>query len=243
MNAARLPTLLLSTAARRTPALAAPARLPRCPTCSSSSAPRPSLVRLLNTAAPTRAPKRQASKGVLRDEDIPHRTVILVDPTTKALLPPSTVSSLLASLDRTRFSIQLADASADPPICRLVDKKAEYDKAREKKDKDKERAKQPNSVANQPPREVHFTWGVSAHDLEHKLKKGREFLEKGGRVQVHLADKKGTTVRPNQEVKQQVIRQVEQALEGIGALQGKPSVKHGQTILEFKPVGGAAKSG
>ncbi|GAA5901616.1 hypothetical protein JCM6882_006024 [Rhodosporidiobolus microsporus] len=231
---------LLHTAlqARPTPVVrAAPFR--GCPTCSSFPSARPAPLRLFSTSrAAWLPPKRQATKEVLRDEDIPHKTVVLVDPTTKALLPPSTVSSLLASLDRTRYVIQLADASHDPPICRLVDKKEQYTKAREKKAKDAERAKTPASAASGPPKEVHFTWGVSAHDLGHKLKKGKEFLEKGGRVLVCLADKSGS-VKASGEVKGQVIREVENALEGYGTLQGRPTIKHGATILEFKP--GAAK--
>ncbi|GAA5877932.1 hypothetical protein JCM8547_007084 [Rhodosporidiobolus lusitaniae] len=185
-------------------------------------------------------PPKRAAKGVIRDEDIPHRTVVLVDPTSGGLLPPSTIPSLLASLDRTRFCIQLADPSHDPPICRLVDKKQEYDKAREKKTKEAEKAKQPVNAASSPPREVHFTWGVSAHDLDHKLKKGKEFLEKGGRLLVYLTDKSGTKIRASGEVRGKVIRDVQNALEGYGSLSGRPANKQGATVLEFRPGAPAA---
>lgn len=179
-------------------------------------------------------------KGVFRDEDIPHTTVVLVDPTSKGLLPPSTVRSLLASLDRTRYCIQLADASHDPPICRLIDKKELYDKAREKKSTAQEKAKTPASAASSPPREVHFTWGVSAHDLEHKLKKGKEFLEKGGRILVCLADKPGTKVKVNNEVRGKVINEVQSALEGFGVMSDRPKNRQGATVLEFRPETTAA---
>ncbi|GAA5968908.1 hypothetical protein JCM11641_000775 [Rhodosporidiobolus odoratus] len=207
-----------------------------CPSASSSIRPPQ---RLFTTSRTALLPPKKAAKTVLRDEDIPHQLVVLVDPSTKSLLPPSTVRSLLASLDRSRYHIQLVDASHDPAICRIIDKKGEYDKAREKKAKDAERAKSPASAANQAPREVHFTWGVSTHDLEHKLKKGKEFLSKGGRILVCLADKGGSAVKASGEVKKKVIQQVEKALEGHGVLQGQPTFKHGATLLEFKP--GAAK--
>jgi translation initiation factor IF-3 len=210
------------------------------PRCS----PSPSSLRPFSTSLPTRLPPRKAVKdGTLRDEDIPHSTVVLVDPSTGTLLPPSTVRSLLASLDRTRYAIQLANPSHDPPICRLVDKKALYDKARDKKAKDQEKAKAPTSAASQPPREVHFTWGVSAHDLEHKLKKGKEFLEKGGRILVCLADKPGTKVKVNNEVRGKVINEVQAALEGFGTLSERPKNRQGATVLEFKPDAAAAVEG
>ncbi|BGP15714.1 hypothetical protein JCM10213_006115 [Rhodosporidiobolus nylandii] len=233
--------LLQTTLAPRAIPLARPPSARACPTCASLvPSSRPARRPFSTSRRALLPPKKQAAKGVIRDEDIPHETVVVVDPTSKGLLPPSTVSSLLASLDRTRYAIQLADASHDPPICRIIDKKGEYDKAREKKVKEQERAKTPQSAANQPPREVHFTWGVSAHDLDHKLKKGKEFLEKGGRILVCLADKSGSKVKASGEVKGKVIRDVQNALEGFGTLQGRPTNKHGTTVLEFRP--GAAKA-
>ncbi|GAA5830887.1 hypothetical protein JCM11251_001111 [Rhodosporidiobolus azoricus] len=227
---------LLSTSSRLRPTHVVGATFSAgCPACSSLLTTQPAPVRPFSTSrAVLLPPKKQVSKGVLRDEDIPYQKVVIVDPATKSLLPPSTISSLLASLDRSRYLIQLVDPSHDPPICRLVDKKEQYTKAREKKAKEVERSKAPSSAASGPPREVHFTWGVSAHDLGHKLKKGKEFLAKGGRVLVCLTDKSGS-VKASNELKGQVIREVQKALEGSGMLQGRPSFKNGATILEFKP--------
>jgi len=104
------------------------------------------------------SPPQKGSK-ILRDEDIPHKLVVLVDPTTKSLLPPSTLSSLLSALDRTRYSIQLVDPSNDPPICRILDKKEAYQKAKDKKVKDAERAATQVANAGGEVKEVHLTWG------------------------------------------------------------------------------------
>ncbi|GAA5912850.1 uncharacterized protein JCM6883_004853 [Sporobolomyces salmoneus] len=180
---------------------------------------------------PSKGPPQKGSK-VARDEDIPYRTVVLVDPTTKSLLPPSTLSSLLAALDRERYAIQLVDPSNDPPICRILDKKEAYQKAKEKKLKDAERAATQIANAGGEIKEVHLTWGVSEHDLEHKLKKGRELLAKGNRLLVGLSDKK-RAVKVSHDVRNQVIKQVEQSLEGHGVLKGRPTNRDGAVWLEF----------
>jgi len=179
-------------------------------------------------------PPQKGSK-ILRDEDIPHKTIVLVDPETKSLLPPSTLSSLLSALDRTRFSIQLVDPSNDPPICRILDKKEQYQKAKDKKVKDAERAANQVANAGGEVKEVHLTWGVSEHDLEHKLKKGKELLGKGYRLLVGLSDKK-RAVKVSQDVRNQVIKQVEDALEGHGTLKGRPTNRDGACWLEFTRV-------
>ncbi|GAA5916294.1 hypothetical protein JCM5296_006821, partial [Sporobolomyces johnsonii] len=186
--------------------------------------------------APAASSPRSVSK-ILKDEDIPHRTIVLVDPTTKALLPPSTLSSLLAALDRTRYAIQLVDPAHDPPICRILDKKELYQKAKDKKAKDAERAASTAAKSGGETKEVHLTWGVSAHDLDHKLKKGKELLAKGHRLLVGLADKK-RTAKVSPEVRDQLMKQVEQALEGHGTLKGRPTTRDGTVWLEFNGVAG-----
>ncbi|GJN88992.1 hypothetical protein Rhopal_001963-T1 [Rhodotorula paludigena] len=236
----------IATTARAVATLAAaPRALPRlCPACSSpllAPASRQPLRRAFAASAVSWLPPRPATaaaKGsrVVKDEDIPHEVVVLVDPASKSLLPPSTLSSLLASLDRTRFAIQLVDAAHDPPICRILDKKEQYERERERKVRAQERAKEGTGAVPTagPPKEVHLTWGVSAHDLEHKLKKGREILTKGGRVLVCLADKKRATVKVSHEVRQSVIRQVDTALQDVGELKGRPANRDGMVVLEFK---------
>ncbi|BGP39644.1 hypothetical protein JCM10449v2_003595 [Rhodotorula kratochvilovae] len=190
---------------------------------------------------PPLKPATASAKGsrVVKDEDIPHEVVVLVDPATKGLLPPSRLAELLASLDRTRYAIQLVDPAHEPPICRILDKKEQYQRERDRKAKEQERAKDPAAAPGAgggAPKEVHLTWGVSAHDLEHKLKKGKEMLARGNRVLVCLADKKRVPVKVGQEIRQQVIHQIEHELKGAGELRGRPANRDGMVVLEFKPV-------
>ncbi|GAA6055074.1 hypothetical protein JCM3770_001783 [Rhodotorula araucariae] len=239
MLATRVVPLLRAAAPRVT-------RLPRlCPSCATRPTPPPQH-RLFSACTRWSAPPKPATasaKGsrIVKDEDIPHEVVVLVDPASKGLLPPSRLAELLASLDRTRYAIQLVDPAHNPPICRILDKKEQYQRERDKKAKDQERAKDPATAVGAgggAPKEVHVTWGVSAHDLEHKLKKGKEMLAHGKRVLVCLADKK-RAVKVSPEVRQQVIRQVEHELQGAGTLQDRPANRDGVVVLEFKPTAGA----
>lgn len=116
-----------------------------------------------------------------------------------------------------------------------MDKKEAYQKAKDKKVKDAERAATQVANAGGEVKEVHLTWGVSEHDLEHKLKKGKELLGKGYRLLVGLSDKK-RTVKVSQDVRSQVMKQVEDALEGHGTLKGRPTNRDGASWLEFTRV-------
>lgn len=151
--------------------------------------PSPSLTSLLVRHASANASK----KGPITDERILHPTITLVDPASKNLLPPSSLSSILATLDRTRFEILLVDPAHDPPICRILDKKAEWAKAHTKK------APAPTTAAagtplknlSGPPKELQVSYHVTPHDLSHKLLKGAQLLAKGNRLSIILNIKKG----------------------------------------------------
>jgi translation initiation factor IF-3 len=202
----------------------------------------PSLLNLSRRAS-TAPPKKALNKSTqLKDEDIPHRIITLVDPASSSLLPPAALTDILLSLDRTRFSILLVDPAHDPPICKILDKKALYTAAKNKAVAKKLAASTAPSPSSPtaappkapagPPKEVHLTWGVTAHDLGHKLAKAKEFLAKGARVTVVLKDKKGAEAVGQQERKE-VLEGVERALEGIGKLKKKPENKGGMVMMEF----------
>ena len=209
----------------------------------------PATLRLVLTPSPrlvryaSAIPKRLAPtpSTQLKDEFIPFKLLQLVDPVTNVLRAPASLSSILASLDRSQFSLLLVDPAHDPPIVKIIDKKAEYTKIQQKKQATKAAAV---AVANGtstaklkapsgPPREVQLTWGVSAHDLGHKLGKAKELLDKGNRVSVIISNKKGAEVLGAQ-ARAGVIDNVKKAMEGHGLLIKSPENKGAQVILEFK---------
>lgn len=207
--------------------------------------PTPSCSRLASSSAPQ---KRVSRSAQLKDEDIPHRLITLVDPESSSLLAPASLSDILIALDRTRFSILLVDPSHDPPICRILDKKAAYTKAQEKKEKDRVAAvtaaasPTPTLVglnAGGPPKEVHLTWGVTAHDLSHKLAKAKELLGKGHRVTVIVNNKKDASPIAAR-AKAEVVKGVQDALAGVAKLRKPPGNKGEQVMMEFHPGVAAA---
>ncbi|KAL8680383.1 MAG: hypothetical protein Q9186_003412 [Xanthomendoza sp. 1 TL-2023] len=148
----------------------------------------------------------ESNDGRTRDEGIRAREIQVVA-SDNTLQPPTTLKYSLASIDRqTQLLVQVGekihprfdDAPApeegqrDPrpkiPVCKVVDKKshrqAEVQKAKAKKS--------PSALA----KEVECNWNIGPHDLDHRLKRMRDFLSEGKRVEVVFGKKrKGWTHR------------------------------------------------
>ncbi|KAN0061410.1 hypothetical protein ACQY0O_006257 [Thecaphora frezii] len=169
------------------------------PSSSSSSFPNPS-----------DASSKPVRKGPLRDEEIAQTTtqIRLVDPKSGSLAGPFNVNEILARVDRTRFRLeQVVPASDRPPrpsdpanpltvaemlqypICKLIDKKEDFDRQRALKRKAKANEASSSSAASQ--KEVQLTWSVSGNDLSHKLSKAKKELIKGARINAVITTKSG----------------------------------------------------
>ncbi|KAL8742482.1 MAG: hypothetical protein Q9190_005044, partial [Brigantiaea leucoxantha] len=141
--------------------------------------------------------------GPPRDEAIRAPEIHIVSPTTGSLLPPTTLRSVLHELDRSKnFVIQVGDtvhpsaanipppepgASIDTrpriPVCKIVDK-VEYRQA------EKERQKSKKDAGTARTKQVEVNWGIDGHDLEIRLRRMEEFLNKGKRVEVVFGKKR-----------------------------------------------------
>lgn len=207
-------------------------------------------------AAPSPSKPVTKSSAPPRDEEIPHRLISLVDPISKALLPPALLRDLLNSLDRKRYFIIMVDPTKTPPVCKIMDKKEEFAKKRTPRavpttpitasgennsttTSSSSSTPTPTPAApiikaqSGPPKEVHLTWGVTAHDLGHKLAKAKEMLGKGHRLIVVMNNKKGAEVL-DARGRAAVIENVAAVLEGHGKL-AKPALNKGpQVMMEFK---------
>ena len=73
-------------------------------------------------------------------------------------------------------------------VCKIISKKEAFEKARHKQNMQKERKK--TNVVDE--KEIQLTWGVSANDLSHKLKKARQIVEKGDRLTLGIVTPKKT---------------------------------------------------
>lgn len=169
---------------------------------------------------PTGAGGAPPPKGPIRDEAILEKSsfVRLVDPKSGALAGPFNTKQILSKLDRTKFWIQQVvppqpdratieyDPSAPPakvdpaalvqfPICKLIDKKEEFDKQRALKRKSSpsptESSASGAGSAAGTSKEVQLTWSVTSNDLAHKLSKAKREMIKGARINVVVTTKTG----------------------------------------------------
>ncbi|KAL8846128.1 MAG: hypothetical protein Q9221_008759 [Calogaya cf. arnoldii] len=142
----------------------------------------------------------QSNDGPIRDEGIRAPEIQIVGP-DNSLEPPRRLRDSLASIDRsTHFLMQVgekvhprfADAPGPEegerdirpkiPVCKIIDK-ASYRRAKIAKTK-------PKKTAPIVTKEVEVNWNIAVHDLEHRLKKMREFLNDGRRVEVVFGKKR-----------------------------------------------------
>jgi translation initiation factor IF-3 len=139
----------------------------------------------INIHSPTRSAHNSvASRQHPKDEKIKHNIVQLVDPETGRLTPPTTMEEILASIDRKRQFVELVSVDHGA-VVKIINKKEAFEKRKQQKVRAKENAKKNTQ------KEVQLTWGVAAGDLTHKLNKVRQALEKGSKVDLVFAPKKG----------------------------------------------------
>ncbi|KAF8485250.1 hypothetical protein DFH94DRAFT_624881 [Russula ochroleuca] len=135
------------------------------------------------------------------NNDIPYKYVRVVDPETRKPLPPKPLTEVIDNLATEvqpkqgggppkTFVTQFAQLVAPPSkatdgyaLVKLVDHKVAA--AREKTQRIKAQASRRASEE----KEIQFAWGIGAGDVQHKVRKARQELERGARVQLVFARK------------------------------------------------------
>ncbi|KAK6951815.1 hypothetical protein Daesc_006340 [Daldinia eschscholtzii] len=189
-------------------------------TNSLSPAPAPGHARTLSTTRPLR--RIDPLQKYPSNENIPYdyvRVVGQVIPEEEGgstLGPAQPIDSVLRTLDRkTHALIMVAPppAAADPDtldasaaICRIIDKAAAKAAAIEAEQRARRKAID--------TKELEFSWGISPHDLGHKLRRLRQFLDQGLSVEVILARKRGGKPVPV-ETAEEVLKAVRAALKDV----------------------------
>ena len=119
-----------------------------------------------------------------RDEEIKATYIKLADGTGK-LQEGLLLTSVLAGLDREKeWLVQVAESTDGNPeaICRIV-KKATL------REGERQRAKSARATARSN-KTLELNWAIDPHDLEHRLGRLQDFLEKGMRVEITVAPKR-----------------------------------------------------
>ncbi len=120
-------------------------------------------------------------------------------------------------------------ATADPPVCRIVDyQKFLYDK----KKKEKEIK---SKTVKQVVKEIRFGPNTDEHDFNFKLKHAIHFLEEGNKVKafVHF---KGRTIA-YKEKGEILLLKFAQALETHGKVEAMPKLEGNRMFLFLAPLG------
>lgn len=157
-----------------------------------------------------------------RDEEIVSRYITFVNAEgeVQRRVP---VKRVLDSIDRNQYFLIEVDPNANPPVCRLFDKKLMFAKQKQQK---KNKTAKPGGTE----KEIQFAWNVSDHDMQHKLGKARQLLEKGNKVKIEIVTKKGQ-IRPSQPDQQEVIQRVANHLDGFKAK--KPAFSGGMCAILY----------
>ncbi|RDB17020.1 hypothetical protein Hypma_002051 [Hypsizygus marmoreus] len=142
-------------------------------------------------------PAKGASKAYPRDEEIEHEVVQLVDSTTGRLTDPQPLRSILSSIDRKNFFVELVSVTPSP-LVKIISKYDTINKRRQ----DLVRAQ---AVARKNvTKEVQLTWGAAAADQTHKLERVRHELERGSRVDLIFSHKKKQVLPTPVEMRERV---------------------------------------
>ena len=150
-------------------------------------------------------PQKTPSGRSRRDEEISSRFITFVDEQGQ-VHNRCRLNDILGDFDRSRYFLVEVDPAAKPnPVCRLMDKKALFEREKQSK---KKKTVAPESIL----KEIVFGWNVSAHDMEHKLNKAVQFLDKGNKVKLDIVYKKGQK-RVDKETQKEVIATVSGLME------------------------------
>ncbi|KAI1080666.1 hypothetical protein F5B20DRAFT_90304 [Whalleya microplaca] len=153
----------------------------------------------------------------LADKEIPYRYVRIAAP-EGGLSDPQPTARVLAALDlRTHSLVMVAPpppsssddwGSVEAAICRIIDKAAAAEKEREMAMVARRRAVD--------FKELELNWAIAGHDLAHKLRRLRAFLDKGMKVEILLARKRGGREASAEEAQ----RTLEKIREAVAEVKG-----------------------
>ncbi len=154
------------------------------------------------------------------NRDIRAREVRLIaeDGTQLGIVP---VEEALAKAEEAELDLVEVAPEADPPVCKIFDhKKVLYEKKKKLKD-----SKKKASVIHL--KEIKLRVAIDQHDRAFKLKRAREFLEKGDKIKFTIIFRGREITRP--ELGHRLIRIIREEMADIGEIEQEPT-KMGRQI-------------
>ena len=142
------------------------------------------------------------------DEAIPRDVINYVD-VSGEFHPSTSLRQVLRSIDRHRYHVVCINPFVEegPLICKCTPKAelADLERKAARKEKEKRRERREKNP-ELTVKEVEFSWAISEHDLGHRMRRVREFMEKGFTVTVALGTKRGMKKMPREEMEGLVER-------------------------------------
>ena len=118
-------------------------------------------------------------------------------------------------------------ATANPPVCRIVDfGKFKYDLAKHDKDK--------KSNAASKLKEIKFRVNIDKHDYDTKMRHGEEFLDKGNKVRI-LLQFRGREMA-HKEIGMELMRRIRKDLELMGVPEAEPKLMGKNCFMTMVPL-------
>ncbi|KAI9229115.1 MAG: hypothetical protein DHS80DRAFT_22712 [Piptocephalis tieghemiana] len=141
---------------------------------------------------------RTSSDQPLQDEGITHPLIRLIgeDGQDQGICTPATA---LARLDKKTHKIILVNDKEDPPVARIYSKKALLEKKRAA-------SKAAKTSRRGQEKRMEFKPGVAQHDLDHKVRKIRQLLEKGYRLRISIQGRRGQSARDVRQGSQDILK-------------------------------------
>lgn len=123
-------------------------------------------------------------------------------------------------------------ATADPPVCRIVDfGKFKYELAKQDKDK--------KHNAASKMKEIKFRVNIDEHDYSTKLRHAEEFLEKNHRVRV-LLQFRGREMA-HQEIGMELMGRIKQDLIQMAQVEQEPKQQGRSVLMTLAPIPAAKR--
>lgn len=126
------------------------------------------------------------------------------------------------------LDLVLMAPNAEPPVCRIMD----YGKYRFERDKKEKEAKKKQTTVE--VKEIQLSCRIDTHDFETKVKHAHRFLGDGNKVRV-VVKFRGREMS-HQELGKEMLEKFEQACEGLGSVDKRPTLEGRFMSMIVNPV-------
>jgi len=173
-----------------------------------------------------RPPVKQEAR-IKVNEEITYPRVRLIDADGRQVGIVTTEEALSRAYDQDLDLVEVA-ATADPPVCRIIN----YDRYRYEQKKKKQEAKKKQTVVE--VKEIKFRPKTEAHDLNFKLKKIKKFLANKHKVKITMRFR-GREIVYAQSIGLAALERIAEQLQDDAVILQEPQMEGRQLVMFVGP--------